>query len=898
MHIYGSFVNKKGKTVTVDIINNNGWQPVYKIGDDKSGIWFTDDPVEIESEFNDTFDVLLTKSATIRLESRIALTGLYSQGATDTVVRILEDDKCIFAGFVEPQSFSQPFNNSTDEVEINCIDVLSAMQYIRFGYIGSSEGVDYEEEKRKAVDIPFLDLIILALEMTTRSFGMLDREYYNIFYDGSRKLTQTDTASSIFEKVGISELLILGEEEDDTWTLQDILKEILCYLGLHIEQIGNDFYIFSWNTAKKSGAPKWSLLAGGGESELTSKRKITIDTSIVADDGTTLSVGESFNLISLTCDVTPIENIIKSPLDNDDLTSPYSRRQKYCTTLSATGTSEKMKERFVNALSDREAKDYFLTTEMGFKKDWYIQVMQNDNWWFRPNSLDMGAKDLYQEYCKNGTLRQELLPNAIGPYMLRSAALIAWGSAELLISEKDNSVQSRIDMSNYLVIPVGGNKGSGNNALPTAEILRGSAPVAKYKSPVSGSLLVPVEDGVTNYIVFSGSLTMTPVCSTSAKWVEAGSGVVQDLKGVSGADGERFYMRKWWKTDYPCGPVTEDFSVDPRLTPPDEGGEKYYEFKSTKVSGAARDYTSKLAVIACMLIVGDKCLVENTDGDGQIKDFEWKKYKKREQCVDDDEYFSQVFYLGIDPKVGDFVVGHEFNIQNNITYDLGLEEEGTAIPIKKSDNLSGEIEFHILGPVWQILGPGTIERSPIWAKRRGDYGEDNRVGDVYLTTHIENIYFKDFEVKVCSDKNNDSGEDSDLVYMSATDENYVNKKDDISFRITSALTADEMAETGVNPGVGISTPVNLQRKEGLLEIYNADTGETAKPEQHYVDEAWRECHAPRLQILQNVDDKAGIKRFDIIKHPALKGKEFFIQGISRNLMEGESVLNLREIGDD
>ena len=64
--MHGSFINKKGDTIAVHIVTGGSTTVEVEIGDGNSGVWFTDDPVEIASEVNDCFDHLLRYSASIR----------------------------------------------------------------------------------------------------------------------------------------------------------------------------------------------------------------------------------------------------------------------------------------------------------------------------------------------------------------------------------------------------------------------------------------------------------------------------------------------------------------------------------------------------------------------------------------------------------------------------------------------------------------------------------------------------------------------------------------------------------------------------------------------------------------------------------------------------------------
>ena len=132
--------------------------------------------------------------------------------------------------------------------------------------------------------------------------------------------------------------------------------------------------------------------------------------------------------------------------------------------------------------------------------------------------------------------------------------------------------------------------------------------------------------------------------------------------------------------------------------------------------------------------------------------------------------------------------------------------------------------------------------------------------------------------------------------MSDTKESFVNKKDDLEFKINSALTATECAQLGVSNTVKLSTPLNIATGDGVLEVYDRNNNVKAKPEQIYVDSYYTEYHKPRIimaQKLRDTDDVVSL--FNHYRHEAL-GKEFYVQGIGRNLIEGRADLTLKEIG--
>ncbi len=882
MQVYGSFINQKGDEITVNIVTSGGGI-TREIGAEGSGLYFTDDPVVIESEVNDTFDCLLPQSAKIRLLAREFIPDFFCASARDAAVSIYRGEDCLFAGYIEPQTYSQPYNDVEDEIEISCIDALSSLRYSKYRNIGAS-GVLYNNIKANATQRSFYSIISEILNNAAGSFAS------SFYYDGSKALnSDNDKKYSIFNDINISELLFLGDEEDDVWHQNEVLEEILKYLNLHIAQVGTAFYIFSWETIKSNGTIYWSDLMGGG-AMTTVRQSDTISMANVAGCDATISIGEVFNQLMLTCKIEEVEEVVESPLDTGSIVSPYINKQKYVTEIFAEGGQVEDAYLAFKALCQDQPTSY----EAGATVDWYLQVMNNIKWVFPKNGSSI---NLIDEFCASGR-NQHALPNWLGQNP--GAAIIAFGSVQKNTANNDNSPTSKINMTNYLVVAVNGNgvDNDENNTYPSAATLLANAPYAKFVGTAAAGTLTPADDTVTNYIVLSGKIALNPLMEQTDNYKVLHD--TEDWRGTgylpvwwnnavpSRHNGNgRYYTRKYWEAETPADTPVWNGGDTQGLIPFTGQGPEQYEFNYSAI-GESSDTISKVAVLACMLIVGDKCVVE-TGTSGQVSDFVWQDYKTREECADDDEYYQQSFTIGFDPKIGDKLIGTEYSLQNNINYTLGIDAEGIAIPIRRTDKVSGQVQFMILGPVnttWDVI----TRRHPTFFRHTQWSSET-----VPLLAHISNIMVKEFEINVYSDNGgvNNTG-DNDIVYMSDTRENFVNKKDDLEFKITSALTLEECTELGVTNTINESTPVNPSTKEGILSIYDYTKSAQVKPEKSYVDSYYNEYHAPRILLRQGVFDTEKVGIFTHYTHPALS-KTFFVQGISRNLMEGSAYLMLKEI---
>lgn len=897
MYIHGSFLSQQSDTITVHIVTGNDRTQTIEIGTEKADVYFSEDPAEIENEVNDTFDVLLRNSAKIRLLCGNLIKDLFSTSCRDAVVNIYKNDTCIFAGFIEPQTLSQPYNDRWDELELNCIDALSALQYSKYKNVGAL-GVIYAFVKAEAAQRSFYDIATEILQGVTEGLDILGDQNIKFWYDGSKAVdAQTANRYQVFKQLSISDLLFLGDDESDVWQQDEVLEELLKYLNLHIVQDGFNFYIFSWESVKATPDKIiWHDIVANS-TKTTAQQAVTIALANVADCDTTISIGDVYNQLLLTAKVEDIESVIESPLDDDLLVSPYINKQKYLTEYSSDGEGRTAYNAFYAMTHDQKT-----TYGGGAITDWYVQVMRNKQWTFpMKGNTDI---DIVDYFGSEGT-NQHALPDWLG--QAPGAAIMALGSVKINTANDDNSPTSKVNMTNYLVVSVNGNgvDNDENKTYPSVADIQKNIPYAVYTGNKAGGVFSPPDEETTNYIVLSGKVILNPIMKQTntytnlhnKEWttwpqnIEKGMIYVwhQTVPSRNNGDG-RYYTRQYWQAETPDKEVSWHEGADSGFYPYTGEGPEEYEFKYSAI-GDSTDTISKVAVLACMLVIGDKCVVE-TGTEGQTTDFVWQKYKERSECQSDDEYYQQCFTIGFDPKIGDKLVGTEFSIQNNIDYKMGIDAEGIAIPITKGDKISGQVRFMILGPVnatWDVITRRhpTFFRHTKWSS-----------SSVPLLAHVSSILIKSFEVKVYSDNGliSNGNDDNDIIYMSDTKETFVNKKDDLEFKINSALTATECAQLGVSNTVKLSTPLNISTGDGVLEVYDRNGNVKAKPEQIYVDSYYTEYHKPRIVMEQKLRDINNVvSLFNHYRHEAL-GKEYFVQGIGRNLIEGRADLTLKEIG--
>lgn len=127
MWLIGSYKDIHNNTITVKIRNEKNGDNIELGG---ALVKFAaEDAVTIDCDRDDYFTHIIKKSATIRLVTRIYLGDyLWAANQKSVIVNILRNDKCVFAGYVTPNTYTQDYVEEWTTLDVNCRDLLSTLE--------------------------------------------------------------------------------------------------------------------------------------------------------------------------------------------------------------------------------------------------------------------------------------------------------------------------------------------------------------------------------------------------------------------------------------------------------------------------------------------------------------------------------------------------------------------------------------------------------------------------------------------------------------------------------------------------------------------------------------------------------------------------------------------------
>ena len=786
---YSVTIGDTGETTTI----SDPTEDIYGNAQSDLVVMFDTDPVTIQTDRQDLTKRIIISQATINLLSNQNMTDdLFAYTNRSIPVTITRGNNVCFFGYVDPLQFDQGYAHVWESVQITATDPLGALEQLN---VGDLTGID---------------------ESTTITSWNLMMAIFTAAGISTVNETINSTVKSAMQGTNINTSIFFGESEDDWMTLYDTLTEICKYFNL---------YVAYYNNAANISCTI---------NEASVAQNISSFKDAAADSSTSISVDDTYSQVAVTAEIEPVEDIIVG-YDNDDyLYSDYNHMEKYMTEYVSEGEGSHAYNGFYDLITTGETN-----YDAGYCIDHFCWVKRNDMWDFGDDSY------ITQGYTDQRDVLKYLKDNS------GKAAIIGFGKGNKL-DKKDNSPVPSVPLTNYLVISVNGTFDNSDAGGTTMEnMIQAANPVCSYNG-IASSILSPSDPRVINYIVISGKILLNPLQTlTGPNWdseTEKLTNTVQDC----------LYSREDYSWPYNLGVWHHTVPMS------DNGDGAYYqqgwdraigihgfidnsknqrfEYKYDS-PGDSTDHISKLPILACELKVGDKYCVERLDeGEKGVGKFEWMT-EAQAPTLDNEKWL--YFTIGIDPKIDDKIVGQSFSIQNNVNYKMGLDKTGTAIPIKASDRLAGDISFKILGPynlVWNEVSKHTHHRWVFWTKSNW---EENLY---YVLQYIQSIMVSNLKIEVASDNGlinkNASNADNDLVYASNMNPAYVEKLEE-DIKICTPLTLEECQQYGVKYQISNSYIYNTDN----TPFYGFTVGSTVtKPEVCLVDYYYKEYCTPAKMI--------------------------------------------------
>lgn len=302
---------------------NNGTNPTSW-----TEIILADTPVIITQDSEDLFTEIKPLSCTVNILTSDIIEFLYSEEYTHKRVTVTRtsDNTIIFDGYISPYMYDQPYAYSSDILTIECISKLSVLkEQPYYGVIKQMEGYNHRQKLSLA---SFKDIIWDILVTSGFDPSTLEVRYSPSFYldDETRNVRLSD--------LFISEANFYDNDNERTsWKKEDVLREILRYLGATMIEYDNNIYIVDYqniahetsqyqfcyfnesNFDDVSGIRRYGKYTATTENGVV-KRKLIVPSLTKDDymsDDTSVSIGDIYNKFTVNANAYNIDELTSDP---------------------------------------------------------------------------------------------------------------------------------------------------------------------------------------------------------------------------------------------------------------------------------------------------------------------------------------------------------------------------------------------------------------------------------------------------------------------------------------------------------------------------------------------------------------------------------------------------------
>lgn len=261
---------------------------------------------EMEDGEDTIYKPVKYQSGTLKVITGDYLFDIYSSTAQGSKVELLKNGATEWVGYVTPNLYDMGFNEQREEVEIECIDALSTLQYYKYQPIGVT-----------SKNIKTLKEILVSVLRKCNAYRYL-------YVSNNLQLTQNGNVS-VIEKFTISESNFFNEKDDEkktdndvAWTCQEVLEEICRYLGYTCVADGNRVYLMDYDAIRNgiNTYYRYDLLASGSGTLVTVEHSKLIQASDYSENGATLSLDNVYNKATVTDDLYTYVNVIPDMFEN------------------------------------------------------------------------------------------------------------------------------------------------------------------------------------------------------------------------------------------------------------------------------------------------------------------------------------------------------------------------------------------------------------------------------------------------------------------------------------------------------------------------------------------------------------------------------------------------------
>lgn len=267
---------------------------------------------EMDSSNDTIYQPAKYQSATVKFITPDYNLDIYNKTAQGTKVELYKGSTLLWTGYATPNLYDMGFEKPKEEVDIDCIDALSTLQYVKF--LPITKNADGKAVLDKSVD-SFANIIQYLLKQC---------KAYTKFYVSNNTQLSDKVDNAIMNQLFISKANFFDSKDDESqtdkevaWTCQEVLEELCRFLNVTVIADGDSVYFLDYDAIRNgiNTYYQYSL------TDVTNHKLVKLEFakeivgSEFSQNGNTISIDNVYNKVTVNCDLNDFDTVIPNMFD-------------------------------------------------------------------------------------------------------------------------------------------------------------------------------------------------------------------------------------------------------------------------------------------------------------------------------------------------------------------------------------------------------------------------------------------------------------------------------------------------------------------------------------------------------------------------------------------------------
>ena len=243
-------------------------------------------------------------SATCTIATTDILSDIYTGKNQGTSIKLTDDERTLFTGYITPNVYNQPYNGTIDYLELECIDALSTLKNIDYTTVGKSKSI-----------VSFKNIICHILQQCNA---------YKYMYVSNVISATSNNIDVAIEELYISENNFF-DEDDEAMKCSEVLEEIMKFLNMSMYADGMHIYIVDFDAIVSDTYTYYDAYDIASFENCNNPMRLP-DTKVITSDDFkgcegNLSIDNVYNKATVESDLYVVDEIVNDVYDDEFLTN-------------------------------------------------------------------------------------------------------------------------------------------------------------------------------------------------------------------------------------------------------------------------------------------------------------------------------------------------------------------------------------------------------------------------------------------------------------------------------------------------------------------------------------------------------------------------------------------------